>query len=90
MFFLLFILFIVSCFFMFFLVSKNVLSLLLILEYFILLTYLILCTFVFLTSRNIIIGFYYLTVVVCDRGLGLRVLVLLVRSHGKDFLFFNI
>nr|YP_010564880.1 NADH dehydrogenase subunit 4L [Pallenopsis pilosa]UZA61335.1 NADH dehydrogenase subunit 4L [Pallenopsis pilosa] len=68
----------------FFMNKFHLLCLLLSLEFFMLMVYILLCSLFSMYTSDYIIGLYYLTISVCDGGLGLSLLVMLIRSHSDE------
>nr|UZA61296.1 NADH dehydrogenase subunit 4L [Rhynchothorax sp. JZ-2022] len=63
---------------------NHLLCLLLSLEFFMLMIYMMLAIVCVDYNNEFYMGFYYLTISVCDGGLGLALLVIIIRSHGSE------
>nr|AAS18914.1 NADH dehydrogenase subunit 4L [Achelia bituberculata] len=66
--------------------TSHLLCLLLSLEFFMLMIYFMMCVMCMNYNNEFYMGFYYLTIAVCDGGLGLSLLVVLIRSHGSEMI----
>nr|UZA61309.1 NADH dehydrogenase subunit 4L [Rhynchothorax sp. JZ-2022] len=74
----------ILCLFNFLINTTHLLCLLLSLEFFMLMIYMIMCMLCMDYNNESYMGFYYLTIMVCDGGLGLSLLVVIIRSHGSE------
>nr|YP_004021099.1 NADH dehydrogenase subunit 4L [Ammothea carolinensis]ACY00258.1 NADH dehydrogenase subunit 4L [Ammothea carolinensis] len=77
---------IIFCMFNYFYMNKHLLCLLLSLEFFMLLVYFLINFILMNMSNEFYMGLYYLTISVCEGGLGLSLLVMLIRSHGNEMI----
>lgn len=65
---------------------KHLLLILLSLEYMVVSLYIILFLFLRISCFEYFFSLIYLTIRVCERALGLSVLVLIIRVHGNDYI----
>lgn len=72
------------CIYNYFINRRHLLCILLRLEFFILIIYYILCLRLVFYRNEFFMRFYYLTIIVCEGGLGLSLLVSLIHSHGNE------
>nr|YP_003891058.1 NADH dehydrogenase subunit 4L [Tanystylum orbiculare]ADB91994.1 NADH dehydrogenase subunit 4L [Tanystylum orbiculare] len=61
-----------------------ILCLLLSLEFMMLMIFMVMCSFIMNYSNDYMIGLFYLTIAVCDGGLGLSTLIMIIRYYGND------
>nr|QVM79136.1 NADH dehydrogenase subunit 4L [Leptura annularis] len=66
---------------------KHLLLMLLSLEFLVLTMYLIFFIYISMLSNEYYFTMIFLTMSVCEGALGLSILVLMIRTHGNDYIF---